>query len=83
MGLAAGRAPLATSPAPAIGDAGHNISPPLDEQLVLELEGGVEVLELLELLPHSLLCRQTVPLDEDVPNTPAKLGVQGTVRHWK
>jgi len=58
-------------------------SPPLDEQLVLELEGRVEVLELLELLPRSLLCRQTVPLDEDIPNTPAKLGVQGTVRHWK
>jgi len=69
--------------APGIGDAGHNISPPLDEQLVLELEGRVEVLELLALLPGRLLCKKTVPLDEDVPNSPTKLGAQDPVGRWK
>jgi len=69
--------------APGIGDAGHNISPPLDEQLILELEGRVEVLELLALLPGRLLCRKTVPLDEDVPNSPTKLGAQDAVGRWK
>ena len=44
----------------------------LDEQLVLELEGWVEVLKLLELLPRSVLCWKAVSLDEVLPNTPAK-----------
>jgi hypothetical protein len=57
--------------------------PPLDEQLVLELEGGVEVLKLLEQLPSRLLCRKIVPLDEDMPNNPAKLGAQNAVGRWK
>ena len=42
-------------PAPGIGDTGHNISPPLSKQLVLELEVGLEILELLEQLPSSVV----------------------------
>jgi len=62
---------------------GHNISlppPTLDEQLVLELKVGVEILELLEWLPSSVVFGQTVPLDEDLPSTPTKLS---TIRHQK
>jgi hypothetical protein len=49
-------------------DADHNISPCLEKQLVLELELGVEVLELPEQLPGSVLSSHALLLKENVPN---------------
>ena len=60
--------PLATiGPAALVLDAGHNISPRLRKQLVLELEVGVEGLELVDELPRRILFRKTSPLDEHLP----------------
>jgi hypothetical protein len=63
-------------PAPGILHTGHNISPHLDKQLVLELKVRVEVLELLEPLLGGFLNRHAVPLDENVPDITSKLGTQ-------
>ena len=63
--------------------AGHNISPRLEKQLVLELKVGLDVAEGLEWFPGSFICRQAVPLDEDVPIAPPMLSTKGTLRRWK
>jgi hypothetical protein len=68
LGPLAGRAPLATWRAAVVLDAHHNISPRLRKQLVLELEVGVVVAELLELLTGSVLLAQTTPLNADEPH---------------
>jgi len=47
--------------------AGHNISPRLRKQLVLELKVGVEAFEVVEELPGGFVAGQSTPLDEDVP----------------
>jgi len=49
-------------------DAGHNISPRLRKQLVLELEVGVEGAELVDDLPSRVLFRKALPLDEYLPD---------------
>ena len=51
----------------------HNITPPLDEQLVLELEGGKLSAKLLQRLPRSLGFWQAHPLDEDVLDVATEL----------
>jgi hypothetical protein len=50
-----------------IDRAGHNISPRLRKQLVLELEVGVLSSELRQVLPCRLLPWQPLPLNKDVP----------------
>ena len=55
---------------------GHNISPRLDKQLVLELEIWVEALELPKQLPCGFCSSQAVPLDEDVQDNTAMLSTQ-------
>jgi hypothetical protein len=75
---------LATNgPAPGIMGAGHNISPCLRKQLVLELEVGVEVTKVLERLPGSVLLGQAMPFDEHVPDIPPKLCTEGALWSWK
>jgi hypothetical protein len=55
-------------------DTGHNISPRLRKQLVLELKVGVKPLKILKKLPRCLLWRQTLPLDKNMPrSTPLRL----------
>jgi len=61
----------------------HNISPPLDEQLVLELKRRKEGAKLLNGLPRSFSIWKTVPLNQDVPNTATKLTPDGTGRAMK
>ena len=75
---------LATSgPPPSILHAGHNISPRLRKQLVLELEVWKMALELIEGLPCRIFIRQATPLDQHAPGTPTKLRPQGPLRRWK
>ena len=62
--------------APGVLHTGHNISPRLDKQLVLELEIQVEVSELPKRLPRGFFSSHAVPLDENVPDITVKLGVQ-------
>jgi hypothetical protein len=54
--------------APAVLPAPHDISPSLDEQLVLELERWVSLLEIFKILPISQSCRFTLPLDQYLTN---------------
>ena len=66
--------PLATAgPSPGVLDAGHNISPRLLKQLVLELEVGVEGAELVDGLPCRILFWKTMPLDQHLPGVTASL----------
>jgi hypothetical protein len=60
----------------AVGQPGHNISPRLRKQLVLELEFWKLLTELLELLTGGVLQRNAVPLDQQVPNASALLSLQ-------
>jgi hypothetical protein len=57
---------------PGILVADHNISPRLEKQLVLKLELGVEVLELSERLPGSVLSSHALLLNENVLNIAAE-----------
>ena len=71
--------PLAVSwLATATVDVGHNISLRVEKQLIFELKLRVEVLELREQLPRSILGRQAEPLDQDVPNISTLLGVKNS-----
>jgi hypothetical protein len=60
--------------------AGHNISPRLRKQLVLELEVWVVRLELVDCLPRCVVFREAVPLDQHAPNAPALLRLKGALR---
>jgi hypothetical protein len=53
---------------------GHNISPCLRKQLVLELERREEGTELVNGLPSSISFRQRLPLYQHMPNPAAELG---------
>jgi hypothetical protein len=60
---------LATNvPAPGVGDVGHNISPRLLKQLVLELKVRVCRSEILQELPRCIFVPKSVPLDKDLPD---------------
>ena len=63
---------------PMVMDADHNIPPCLEKQLVLQLKLRVEVLELRQRLPRSVLRRQAEPLDQDVPNISTLLGAKNS-----
>ena len=56
----------------------HNITPPLDEQLILELEGGELSAEFFQWLLGGVVFRQVYPLDQDMPSALPKLGTQST-----
>jgi len=61
---------LATNgPPPGVLNAGHNISPRLRKQLVLELEVWKMAFELVEGLPRRILLRQATSLDQHAPST--------------
>jgi hypothetical protein len=69
MGLGPGtrRRPLALDgPTPNIRDVGHNISPRLLKQLVLELKLGVCQSEILQELQCCIFIPKSVPLDKDL-----------------
>ena len=73
--------PLATNgPAPLILDAGHNISPRVDKQLVLELYIGVEGFEVIESFPCRSISRKAVPLDQQLPMAAAQLSAHDLLR---
>ena len=75
--------PLATiGPAALVLDAGHNISPRLRKQLVLELEVGVEGLELVDQLPCRILFRKASPLNKHLPRAAALLGTERLGWSW-
>jgi hypothetical protein len=60
---------LATNvPAPGVGDVGHNISPRLLKQLVLELKVGVCRSEILQEFPRCIFVPKSMPLDKDLPD---------------
>jgi hypothetical protein len=61
-------------------DTGHNISPGLRKQLVLELEVRVVRLELVDCLPRCVVFRKATPLDQQAPNAPALLRLKGALR---
>ena len=67
-------------PPPCILDSGHNISPRLQKQLVLELEVGVVSTKVVEDLPRRVIFRKAIPLDQNTPDPAALLGAQGTLR---
>ena len=52
----------------------HNISPPVDEQLVLELKRRVSFTERIDWLPSGLGRGQPCPAHQDVPHAAAQLG---------
>jgi hypothetical protein len=60
--------------------AGHNISPPVDKQLVLELDIRVESFEVIERFPGGSIIRKAVPLDQQLPMAPAQLSTQNLLR---
>jgi hypothetical protein len=82
------RVPLATSRAPPKGLAGHNISPRLRKQLVLELEVGVVAVKLFQLLPCGVLVVQPAPLDAEISD-PTRCSARtvvsgfGRMRPWR
>jgi hypothetical protein len=71
-------------------DARHNISPRLQKQLILELEVGVGVAELVEALLGGVVIRQTAPLDQHLLDPAMLLSLQralrgrkhAVVQHW-
>ena len=63
--------------------AGHNISPCLRKQLVLELHIWVESLEVVQGLPGGVVLRKALPLDEDVPRAVTQLCAQDLRRGWQ
>ena len=60
--------------------AHHNISTPLEEQLVLELEVGEEHPERIDRLPGHLSFVHVRPVNENVPHVPAELSMESTRR---
>jgi hypothetical protein len=66
-----------------VDQAGHDISPCLRKQLVLELEVGVLALEIRQGLPCRLLTGQPLPLNKDVPLAAPLLSLESDVWRWK
>jgi hypothetical protein len=52
--------------APRILTPDHDISPPVEEQLVLELKLWIFGTKGLDVFPRSRRCRLTLPLNEDL-----------------
>jgi hypothetical protein len=53
---------------------------PLEEQLILKLEGGVRGVEPLKGLPGGISCQHAFPVQEHVPHTAAKHGAKHAFR---
>ena len=78
-------------PLPVIDQTGHNISPCLRKQLVLELKVWIVLAEFVTLLPSSLLLRKARPLNEDEPDATTelrlqhlcRLGKNATISEWR
>ena len=66
-----------------VDQAGHNISPRLRKQLVLELVIWIVLLELGARLPSGLLLRKTLPLHHQVPDVATQLSAQHLGRTGK
>ena len=60
----------------------HDISPPVEEQLVLELEGRVLGGEGLDVFPCSRCSRLALPLDKDLAHTTRQSCLHGLLRLW-
>ena len=54
--------------------APHNISPPLQEQLVLELEAGVAILKAVKVFPGSRSRWFALPMYQDLTNATGQPG---------
>ena len=65
---------------PLVREAGHNISPGLRKQLVLELELWISGGEVLATFPRRLFFWQAAPLDQEAPCTSPLLGLQNALR---
>jgi hypothetical protein len=61
-------------PAPAVGAAPHDISPPLDIQLVLELKVGVLVAEGVQVFPCRRCPGLAFPVDKHLTDAPSQAG---------
>jgi len=59
---------------------GHNISPPIEKQLVLELKVREELMEGHHGFPSSFIVRESFPLDQNVPDSAAELTAHGLDR---
>jgi hypothetical protein len=55
----------------------HDISPPLDEQLVLKLERWVVLDEVIDVFPVGRGGWLPLPLDEELANVSGKVGADG------
>jgi hypothetical protein len=62
---------------------GHNISPCLRKQLILELEVGVKAFEVVEELPGGFFIGQSMPFGKDLPDAPPELSTEGALKSRK
>ena len=69
-------------PTPIMG-AGHNISPRLRKQLVLELKVWIGSLEVVDAFPCSILLSQPEPFNQYTPDTSVLLRPQCSIRGWQ
>jgi hypothetical protein len=69
--------------APVVDRAGHDISPRLRKQLVLELEVKVLSPELRQGLPCCLLTGQPLSLNKDVPLAAPLLSLERGAWRWE
>jgi hypothetical protein len=58
-----------------------NISSLAAEELVLELDFRIASLEILKLFPSSISLWATLPLDQELPDSPIKAGTENTI--WR
>ena len=70
-------------PLSSIDQTGHNISPRLRKQLVLEPKVWIVLAEFPTLLPSSLLLRKARPLNKDESHATTELCLQHLCRLWK
>jgi len=71
---------VAGATSPGVGDAVHDISPPLDYQLVLELERWILGGEGIEVFPCGGCYWFSLPTDEHLPNTASDASAHSTFR---
>jgi hypothetical protein len=73
------------TPLPDLGPAVHDISPILEDQLVLELEHRVPVTKIIKVLPRREVFQLATPLDQHLSNTTGQARVQhlGRLRHHR
>jgi hypothetical protein len=69
-------------PAPAVGAAPHDISPPIDIQLILELKVGVLVAEGVQVFPYRRCHGLTFPVDKHLTDAPSQTGTHHMFWFW-